>query len=135
MNVRMGLTCIAAVVGASIGAACGDDGEDGTTKQRKVKNAPFTARVEITKDGYRPRHVKILVGGRVTFVNVDTMRNHTAETGDLPERRTDNNEFDTHTLTWGEPYTITFHKPEKVEYHDSFNPEMTGTVEAVIRNR
>ena len=42
-----------------------------------------------------PRHVRILVGGTVTFVNVDKTESHTAETVDLPEGITDNNEFDT----------------------------------------
>jgi plastocyanin len=129
------LICAALLVGATTNVACGDDGDSGTAKPSGAKNPPFTARVEITETGYHPRHVRILVGGRVTFVNLDESGSHTAETGDLPERATDNNEFDTHTLTWEEPYTVTFHKPEKVEYHDSLNPEMTGTVEAVVRGR
>jgi plastocyanin len=118
-----------------VGAACGSDDGDGdgrtTAGGGDARNPPFEARVEITKDGYRPRHVRILVGGSVTFVNVDRESFHTAETGDLPNRATDSNEFDTHSLTWEEPYTVTFHKPERTEYHDSFDETMTGTVEAV----
>ena len=93
-------------------------------------NPPFKARVEITKDGYRPRHVRILVGGQVTFVNMDKTQAHTAETKDLPDGESDNNEFDTHSLRWEEPYTITFHKPEEVTYYDSLS-DFSGTVEAV----
>lgn len=120
------------------GCGGGDDGkadEPGGDAAQSASgdyvNPPFTARVEITKDGYRPKHVRILVGGRVTFVNMDRTESHTAETDDLPDGPSDNNEFDTHTLTWEEPYTITFHKPEKVSYHNSLEPGMSGTVEAV----
>ena len=123
-----------ALLGLAV-AGCGDDGAE-ESKAGDGKNPPFTARVEITKEGYKPRDVRILLGGRVTFVNLDKSMGHTAETGDLDgvppsEAVTDNNEFDTHTLSWEEPYTVTFHKPEKVTYHDSFNTQMTGTVEAV----
>lgn len=144
LNVRAGLIC-AVLLGAAF-AGCGGDDDDGgkatandgastAAQSDDSGNPPLHARVEITKNGYKPRNVRILVGGTVTFVNVDRTA-HTAETQDLgggandPEAVTDNNEFDTHTLVWEEPYTITFHKPEKVEYHDAFS-EMTGTVEAV----
>ncbi len=129
-------------------AGCGGDDDGGGGKAGEAntpssasadyENPPFKARVEITKDGYRPKNVRILVGGSVTFVNMDDSRGHTAETGDLDgedpgEALTDNNEFDTHTLTWEEPYTVTFHKPEKVLFYDSFNPSTRGTVEAVSK--
>ncbi len=128
------------VLAVALAAGCGDsDGDDGKASSDASAAAstegdpPFRARVEITKDGYKPRHVRILVGGTVTFVNVDKEGTHTAETGDISTTTlTDSNEFDTHTLTWEEPYTITFHKPESVKYYDSFS-DMTGTVEAVPR--
>lgn len=121
-----------------LAAGCGDDGNDekasgdASAAGSSEGDPPFRARVEITKNGYRPRHVRILVGGTVTFVNVDKTEWHTAETGDISNTVTDSNEFDTHTLTWEEPYTITFHKPEKVKYYDALS-DMTGTVEAVPR--
>jgi plastocyanin len=131
------LAALAATV--ALAAACGDDdgGDQASSDASAAGSAegepPFEARVEITKDGYRPRHVRILVGGTVTFVNVDKTGSHTAETGDISTTTvTDSNEFDTHTLTWEEPYTITFHKPEKVKYYDALS-DMTGTVEAVPR--
>jgi plastocyanin len=135
VSVRASLTCIVLLLSALV-VGCGDD-DDGATAQvgnapdsGDSKNPPMKARVEITKSGYRPRHVRILVGGTVTFVNMDRDP-HTAETGDLPEGLSDNNEFDTHVLTWEEPYTVYFHKPETVEYRSSLDPEMIGTVEAV----
>lgn len=127
LSSRAVLTCLA--LSAAVIAGCGGTGKS----KDSDKNPPFRARVEITKEGYRPRHVKILVGGSVTFVNLDKSSDHTAETGDLPDGASDNNEFDTHTLTWEEPYTVTFHKPEVVEYYSSFDSEMRGTVEAVIK--
>jgi plastocyanin len=138
LSVRAGLIYVMAVT-VAIGG-CGGEDDDGKAKPSReaaqsgsddYENPPFTARVEITKNGYRPKHVRILVGGRVTFVNMDKEDGHTAETEDLPEGPSDNNEFDTHTLTWEEPYTITFHKPEKVTYFDSFDTRTRGTVEAV----
>lgn len=96
------------------------------------ENPPFKTRVIITDEGYHPKHVRILVGGSVTFVNLDRVP-HTAETGSIREGLTDSNEFDTHTLAWEEPYTVVFHKPEKVEYHSSLDPDMKGTVEAVTK--
>jgi plastocyanin len=132
-GVKITLRLVICLVGsmAVVMSGCGDDEPD--RARSSDANPPFKARVEITKDGYRPQRVSILVGGQVTFVNVDKSAPHTAETGELPEHGSDSNEFDTHTLTWEEPYTITFHKPGQVEYHSSFDPEMTGIVDVLIR--
>jgi plastocyanin len=134
-----GAIVVAGVVLMGLAAGCGDEGKDSggeattATTVEGYENPPMHARVEITSKGYRPKHTRILVGGTVTFVNMDPDEEHTAETKDLPEGASDNNEFDTHTLTWEEPYTITFHKPEKVTYFDSFDSTMTGTVEALAK--
>jgi plastocyanin len=128
------LAAVAVTVAVVVG--CGDD-EDAsgdnkaTSASEATENPPMHARVEITKDGYKPRHLTILVGGTVTFVNVNKTRWNNAKTGDLPDVATDTNEFNTHTLTWEEPYKIYFHKPEKVTYFNALDSEMTGTVEAV----
>ncbi len=138
MRGRHGLA--GAAVAAVLVAGCGGDGDEGSAGEKTVanvtgdyENPPMHARVEITEKGYRPKHARILVGGTVTFVNMDPNNPYTAETKDLPEGTSDNNEFDTHTLTWEEPYTVTFHKPEKVTYFNSFDSTMTGTVEAVSK--
>ena len=126
------------LLGAAITCCGGDDGAGGAKPESDdrsaaadYENPPMHARVEITQKGYKPKHTRILVGGTVTFVNVDETESHTAETEDLPEGLSDNNEFDTHTLTWEEPYTVTFHKPEKVTFHNSLEPGMSGTISAV----
>jgi plastocyanin len=125
---------IALAVGACGGGGDddGDDGSKASVASGDSVNPPFKARVEITANGYKPRHVRILVGGSVTFVNMDETELHTAETKDLPEGATDNNEFDTHSLTWEEPYTVIFHKPETVKYFDALDSDVKpGTVKAV----
>jgi len=130
------------VLAAAVVAGCGGDDDDGGAKAEGATatdaaqsddgvNPPMHARVEITQKGYKPKNVRILVGGTVTFVNVDKTESHTAQTADLPPTASDNNEFDTHTLAWEEPYKIYFHKPEKVTYYNSLEPGMSGTVEAV----
>jgi len=132
MGVRAWLTWV--VLAIAVLAGCGEDDEPEPNRgaaSSGYENPPFTARVEITKDGYRPRDVRILVGGRVTFVNVDASEIHTAQTADLPDGPSDDNEFDTHSLTWEEPYTVTFHKPGKIVYYNSLEHGMKGTVEAV----
>ena len=143
MSVRVGLICTLLSVAAL--TACGGDGDDDGKPAaaasrpdylKGYENPPMHARVEITPRGYRPKHTKVLLGGTVTFVNLDKRQSHTAETKDLPggdddpEAVTDNNEFDTHTLMWEEPYTITFHKPEKVAYFDSLS-NFKGTVDTL----
>jgi plastocyanin len=136
LSIRVVLTGVVLLAAALTG--CGDDG-DASPGGDDGASPPFETRVEITEDGYEPRDVRVLVGGSVTFVNMDRTQSHTAETGDLdglPPGQvgaTDNSEFDTHTLTWEEPYTVTFHKPGKVTYHSSFNQRMTGTVDVVTR--
>src|SRR6476646_5339756 len=99
-------------LGAVAVAGCGGSDEEPAAKARDSRNPPSKARVVMTKTGYHPKHVRILVGGQVTWVNLDKSAPHTAGTDDLGKSLTDTNEFDTHTLTWEEPYTITFHNPE-----------------------
>ncbi|GAF92129.1 unnamed protein product, partial [marine sediment metagenome] len=111
---------------------CG--GDDAKPQAKDPRNPPFKTRVNITKDGYRPSHVKILLGGQITFVNLDKAAAHTAETdGSTESEVTDSNEFDTHTLNWEEPYTVTFHKPGMIDFHSSFDSEMKGTVEVLAK--
>lgn len=125
---RVALACLAALA-AGLGG-CGDD--DGRSQARDPLNPPFKTRVAITADGYRPAHARVLLGGQITFVNLDKTQARTAETDGLTASTvTDSNEFDTHTLLWEEPYTVTFHKPGTIKYHSSLGPPMTGTVTVV----
>ena len=76
----------------------------------------------------------LLQARSITFVNRDKVLPHTAQTNSS-ESPTWNEEtdFDTHALTWGEPYTVTFHKPGSFDYHCSFHNSMKGTVEVLTR--
>jgi plastocyanin len=115
---------------------CSDD--DGSAAAGSVKpNPPIKATVDIVKSRYVPAKTRVLAGGTVTFMNLDENEPHTAETQDSmvttpgdpfdPEA-----DFDTHTLSWGEPYTVTFHKPGHYEFVCSYDPDMKGTVDVLL---
>jgi len=125
----------ALVLAAIPGLACSDD-DDPAAGKGPAQPAPFERTVTVAESGYKPKLARVLVGGSITWVNRDKSSPHTAETQsrDTPERPWDEEQdFDTHTLTWGEPYTVTFHKPGAFEYHCSFHSDMKGTVVVLAR--
>jgi plastocyanin len=123
-----------AVVGTLIAAGCGaDSGASGDASEQAV---PFKRTVNITHTRFEPARATVLVGGTVTWVNRDPVQGHTAETSNPRYRDLtggENQAFDTHTLTWNEPYTVTFHKPGSFDYHCSLDPRMKGDVQVVTR--
>lgn len=128
----------AAVVVASLlvlaVSGCSDDSSE--RDARAHEGVPFKETVVITSSGYHPRRAEILVGGSITWINKDPTEAHTAETPPGRHRHTTNGEkvsFDTHTLSWGEPYTVTFHKPGTYSYESSFDFGMEGVVEVAER--
>jgi plastocyanin len=128
----MRASVLAVLAFVSVAGGCDEGGA--RSPERHV--VPFRATVDISESRYRPAHARILVGGSVTWINRDPDTTHTAETRpgdytDLPggERQ----DFDTHTLTWNEPYTVTFHKPATYAYHCSFHFDMEGTIDVVER--
>ena len=126
------LTLIVLVVAL---AGCGDGGGDDDAQAERSQTAPFERTVSIADKRYSPARARILVGGSITWVNRDPDAGHTAESDapDVePEPWLEKTDFDTHTLTWREPYTVTFHKPGTYEYHCSFH-DMKGVVEVVQR--
>lgn len=123
-------------LGAISMLGCSQDGDDASRTARPTDIAPFKVRVTITAAGYRPRHVRVRVGGQVTWINRDPKGQHTAETprgvyDDLPGG--ENQSFDTHTLSWLEPYTVTFHKPGSYDYSSSYDvgPEWNGKIDVL----
>lgn len=118
------------------GAGC-SDGEDPVDPSRETRNGvPFEETVTIDGAGYHPKDAEVLVGGTVTWINMDPRENHTAETRKDDYLETPNGEkitFDTHTLTWEEPYTVTFHQPGALTYVSSFDHDMKGSIEVVAR--
>lgn len=115
-------------------AGCGDDDSDRAEADRGA-GVPFRERVVITETGYHPADAKVLVGGTVTWVNRDPGKSHTAETdkGFKVTPSGEDGSFDTHTLTWGEPYTVTFHVPGSYSYSSSLDADFRGTVEVIMR--
>jgi len=124
----------AVAVSVSAVLAVGGCGEASGDKTKRT-TVPFRERVVITKTGYHPAHAKVLVGGTVTWVNRDPSRSHTAETGKGAEVTPsgEDGDFDTHTLTWGEPYSVTFHVPGSYSYGSSLDPDFKGTVDVLVR--
>ncbi len=114
--------------GALVLAGCGDDGES------DAAGAAVPTTVEIVDGRYDPEKVRVLVGEAVTWVNLDGGVLHTAQTKSREDGGwREEEDFDTHTLTWEEPYTVTFHKPGTFAYYCSFHPSMKGTVEVATR--
>jgi plastocyanin len=130
---RRTYTMVAALA-AAIAAGCGGSSAD-TSERTAEAAAPFKQRVIITSTGYRPARTRVLVGGTVTWVNRDPSAAHTAQTDSsykhLPSG--EDGSFDTHTLSWGEPYTVTFHVPGAYEYTSSLDPSFKGSIEVVDR--
>lgn len=122
----------AAVVGAA-STGCSNDDSPGADR---ASTPSFGETVTITGSGYHPSKARVLVGGRVTWINRDPHGVHTAETRpgdyeDLPGG--EDQSFDTHILSWGEPYTVTFHKPGTYRYRSSYDQTWSGTVDVIER--
>jgi plastocyanin len=118
------------VCGCSAGGSADDDAKNGT------RQVPFKETVVITKMGFHPRDAEVLTGGSITWVNRDPDAPHTAETKPGRYEHTPGDEdasFDTHTLFWGEPYTVTFHKPGTYSYGSSYDFGWKGTVSVIDR--
>lgn len=125
----------ALVLIASTGFGCASDAGTPDRSDGPAR-APAATKVVTAGNAYRPGRVRVLVGGTVTWINRDAREYHTAETQPRESPRTpwqEESDFDTHTLTWGEPYSVTFHKPGAFAYYCSFHPTMKGTVEVVTR--
>jgi plastocyanin len=119
--------------GALLSAGCGGD-DPRPTHDPNPGDVPFKETVTITKDGFKPRTARVLVGGSITWINRDPTGEHTAESlkgqyDKLPGGQ--DASFDTHTLSWGEPYTVTFHVPGSYEYESSVD-EWRGRIDVVL---
>lgn len=112
-------------------AVCGCGGD-----ARDPDPSPKTT-VVMTKASYRPAHVTLEAGGRVTFF---AREGHTAETDGVGffefdlDKLDRLNRFDTHILQPGEAMSVEFDTPGTYEYHSSLDADMRGVVE-VVANR
>jgi plastocyanin len=85
-------------------------------------DAVRSAKVEIDDFSYNPDPVTIEEGGKVIWINKDSVA-HTATAED--------GSFDTGTLEEGKLKSETFKQPGTYRYVCSIHPEMHGTVEVV----
>jgi plastocyanin len=92
--------------------------------------------VRMVDVAYEPKHVRVPVGGRVTWVNAG-LDGNTAESGgagffeydrEAMDRR---NVFDVHTLQPGEAESVVFDTPGTYRVYSSLESSMRGTVEVV----
>ena len=126
-----------AVAAVLLSSGCSNDDSPTIDPSRTLqKNARFHQVVEIYDSGFKPRNTRLLVGGSVTFVNRDPDNDHNAQSDGLfkaTKAHPEQTAFDTHLLTWNEPYTITFHHYGTHEYVCTFHSDMKGTVDVFTR--
>jgi plastocyanin len=92
--------------------------------------------VVLENGAYRPGHVRVEAGSRVTFVSASQTPN-TAETDGVGffeydrEKLDRQNRFDVHTLQRGEAESVELDTPGIYRYHSSLDSEMKGVIEVV----
>jgi plastocyanin len=88
---------------------------EGEPAERSVK-------VEIANFEYNPDPVRVQAGGKVIWLNQDSVA-HTATA--------DDGSFDTGTIDEGKLKSETFKQPGTFTYHCEIHPQMHGTIEVV----
>jgi len=112
-----------AATGPGEGSATTEAGDDsGGNAPAPSGNAVRSEKVEIEDFAYNPDPVTIEEGGKVIWLNEDSVA-HTATAED--------GSFDTGTLEEGKLKSETFKQPGTFEYICSIHPQMHGTVEVV----
>lgn len=101
-----------------VGEAAGEAGDELAPSGDAVRSA----KVEIEDFAYDPDPVTIEEGGKVTWINRDSVP-HTATAED--------GSFDTGTLAEGKIGSESFKEPGTYAYTCTIHPEMEGTVEVV----
>jgi len=100
----------------------GDDSASSGNAPAPSGDAVRSAKVEIEDFAYHPDPVRIEEGGKVIWVNKDSVP-HTATAED--------GSFDTGTLDEGKLKSESFKEPGTYAYICSIHPQMHGTVEVV----
>lgn len=99
------------VIGLATLAGCGDKKPPGkATKSKKVS---------IVDSTFKPADTPLLNGGKVTWVNEDSLQ-HTVTA--------DDDSFNSGQMSEGEELTQKFTKVGTVPYHCENHPEMKGTI-------
>jgi plastocyanin len=119
---------------ALAGPGCGGD----RSSPVDAKPSPKVT-VILEGDEYVPAHVRVPVGGRVTWFAAG-QGSYTAETDgvgffEVDRRKLDRlNRFDIHTVQRGEAESVEFDTPGVYRYYSSFDSSMKGTVEVVEKD-
>jgi plastocyanin len=138
MRLKYGVAIAATMLIGALTGGCGDGEapsplELATTPRDGI---PFEQVVQITRSGYKPAEVRVLTGGKVTWINLDPVRKHTVETTNPQYKKMPGGKdasFDSHTLSWEEPYTATFLSPGTFLYTSSYDSTWKGEVTVVER--
>ena len=119
--VSLAVLVLVAFALVSCGGSSGGEtsGESEATAAEKVQRA---AKVEIVNFAYSPDPVRVQVGGKVIWQNMDSAP-HTATA--------DDGSFDTGTLEQGKLKSETFKEAGTYTYFCEIHPTMHGTVEVV----
>jgi plastocyanin len=104
---------------SSPGETAPTESEGGTAPAGSVERSP---KVEIVDFAYDPDPVRVQVGGKVIWQNMDSAP-HTATA--------DDGSFDTGTLEEGKLKSESFKEPGTYTYYCEIHPTMHGTVEVV----
>jgi|SRR4249919_44062 len=138
MQLRALFSVVLIVLGFALVACGGGDGDGDSTATETAPESPSessggnapapsgdavrSAKVEIEDFAYDPDPVTIEEGGKVIWINRDSVP-HTATAED--------GSFDTGTLDEGKLKSETFKEPGIYAYVCSIHPQMHGTVEVV----
>ena len=99
----------------------GQEGEESPSTPAAGK-AERSVKVEIANFAYSPDPVRVAEGGKVIWLNNDTLP-HTATA--------DDGSFDTGTIDEGKLKSETFKEAGTFTYHCEIHPQMHGTIEVV----
>ncbi len=142
MNPKTLFTPVLIAMAFGLSACGGGDGGDTSTVTESVESsteesdqgasapalsgeAPRAEKVEIADFAYDPDPVTVQVGGKVTWLNLDSAP-HTATAED--------GSFDTGTLEEGKLKSETFKQAGTYEYICQIHPDMHGVVEVVEKD-
>lgn len=110
MSVRMRMAFALIFFAAAI--ACGKDSSP-------TAPTPTTVDATIVSGGFAPNPINISVGSTVTWMNTDNTAHSVVS---------DSGAFSSGTIAAGGQFSYAFPSAGTFVYHDSFNPNMKGTV-------
>ena len=111
---------LAGLLGATLLAGCGGDGDDTNTTSADAASAPTTS-IRIADFTYAPDPATVKAGTPIAISNADRAPHTLTEEGGSPS-------FDSDTIKGGKRGSVTFSAPGTFKYYCVFHPTMKGTV-------